>query len=254
MRAKRLGAEPSPLFSSPLPGVCSGRCFHPNHRQYFHGRRRIFTSPRLRLAHRAPHNAVAWGLEDLHYVIKWGVVTAGYSTLSIKDIAMMNGRPAYHIVSEAKSGSVVNAFYKVTDHNEAWLDQESLSSVRYEKWILEGKYHIEETTVIDQPSQRFHLKSYRVDKNLYEQKDGSVPPNVLDVLSSLYYVRFLALEVGHTYTMDVLSGDKVYPLEVKVRKRETIKVPAGKFDTVLVEPLLRGPGSLSPKAKTSTSG
>jgi hypothetical protein len=49
--------------------------------------------------------------------------------------------------------------------------------------------------------------------------------------------------------MDVLSGDKVYPLEVKVKKRERIKVPAGKFDTILVEPLLRAPGIFVAKGK-----
>jgi len=189
------------------------------------------------------------GEEHLSYVVKWGLVTGGYSTLSVQGIEPVNGRPAYHIVSEARSGGMVSAFYKVEDHNEAWLDQGGLISVRYEKRIKEGKYRIEESTLIDQPKGRFHLQSYRLDKNLYEQKEGNLPPNVLDVLGSLYYVRVLPLEVGQSYTMDVLSGDKVYPLEVKVKKRERIKVPAGKFDTVLVEPLLRAPGIFIAKGK-----
>src|ERR1700687_3367185 len=41
--------------------------------------------------------------EDLTYVVKWGLVTAGYSTLSIKGIERVNGRPTYHLVSQAKS-------------------------------------------------------------------------------------------------------------------------------------------------------
>jgi len=187
--------------------------------------------------------------ETLRFVVKWGLVTAGYSTLSIRGVDNVNGRPAYHLLSEATSGGMVSAFYRVEDHNEAWMDGGSMSSVRYEKRIKEGKFHIEESTLIDQPRRRYHMQSFRMDKNIYEQKEGDIPPYVLDVLSSLYYVRLMPLVVGKSYTMDVLSGDKVYPLEVRVEKRETIKVPAGKFDTILVEPLLRAPGIFISKGK-----
>jgi hypothetical protein len=187
--------------------------------------------------------------ENLSYVVKWGVITAGYSTLAVKGTDVINGRPAYHIYSEAQSGGVVSPFYKVQDHNESWLDQTALVSVRYEKRINEGHYRIEETTTIDQPHQRFHLQSFRFDKNIYEEKSGDLPPNILDVLGSLYYVRLLPLEVGKSYTMDALSGDKVYPLEVIVKKRERIKVPAGTFETFRVEPFLRAPGIFVAKGK-----
>jgi hypothetical protein len=198
---------------------------------------------------RSVTNTAFSGDEHLSFVVKWGIVTGGYSTLSIQGIETVNGRPAWHIVSEARSGGVVTAFYKVEDHNEAWLDREALVSVRYEKRIKEGKYRIEESTLLDQPRSRFHLQSYRLDKNRYEQKEGPLPPNALDVLGSLYYVRALPLAVGQSYTMDVLSGDKVFPLEVKVKKRERIQVPAGTFDTLLVEPFLRAPGIFIAKGK-----
>jgi len=194
------------------------------------------------------HSALGVG-EDLHFVVKWGLVTAGYSTLSIKGIENVNDRPAYHLFSGAKSAGMTSAFYKVDDRNETWLDQTALLSVRCERQIQEGKYRIDETTLIDQPQRHFHVRSYRLDKNLYEEKEGNLPPNVLDVLGSLYYVRVLPLEVGNTYIFDVLSGETVYPLEVKVEKRETIKVPAGKFDTFLVQPLLRSPGIFVAKGK-----
>jgi len=41
----------------------------------------------------------------------------------------------------------------------------------------------------------------------------------------------------------------VYPLVVHVLKREKIKVPAGKFDCLVVEPFLRGPGIFISKGK-----
>ena len=145
---------------------------------------------------------------------------------------------------------MVSTFYKVQDTNEVWLDKQSLLTVRYEKQIKEGKYQIEETSdLLDQINHHWKTRSYRVDKNSYEEKEGPLPPNALDAFGSLYYIRTLPLQVGQTYTVDVHSGDKVYPLTVSVLKREKIKVPAGKFDCIVVEPFLRGPGIFVSKGK-----
>ncbi len=195
-----------------------------------------------------PHTTFGVG-EDLHYVVKWGVVLAGYSSLSVPEIVDINHRPTYHIVSTARSGGVVSAFYHVEDHNDVWLDEEALITVRYEKRIHEGKFQIDETSLLDQVAHRWKTRSYRLDKNTYEEKEGDLPANALDSFGSLYYVRTLPLEVGQIYTLDVHSGDKVYPLIVKVLKREKIKVPAGKFDCIVVEPFLNGPGIFISKGK-----
>ncbi len=88
--------------------------------------------------------------EDLHYVVKWGLVVAGYSSLTVPAYDNVFDRKAYHIVSKARSGGMVSAFYKVEDNNEVWLDTQSLVTLRYEKRIKEGKYHIDESTILDQ--------------------------------------------------------------------------------------------------------
>ncbi len=195
-----------------------------------------------------PHTAFAQG-EDLQFVLKWGVIVGGYASLSIPEIVTLEGRPTYHILSTARSGGVVSAFYKVKDKNDLWLDQDALVTVRYEKRIREGKFQIEETSLLDQVNHRWKTRSYRVDKDSYEEKEGDLPAHALDSFGSLYYVRTLLLEIGQSYTFDVHNGEKVYPLEVRVLKREKVKVPAGKFDCLLVEPMLRGPGIFISKGK-----
>ena len=187
--------------------------------------------------------------EDLRYVISWGVVTGGYSTLNIRGLENINGRMAYHIVSDADSTGLVDTFYHVHDRNEAWLDQESLTTVRYEKHIREGKYRVEAKVTMDQVNHTYEDNSYRVDKDRYEVKSGTLPVNALDVLGSLYYVRTLPLALGESYSIDVYSNGKVFPLIVNVKKRQKIRVPAGKFDCFMVEPLLREPGIFVSKGK-----
>jgi len=202
--------------------------------------------PALTLASTAPKFQEG---ENFVYAIRWGAVTGGYSSLSIDNLEPVDGRLAYHIVSKAHSTGMVNTFYPVNDRNEAWLDTQTPQSLRYEKNVREGKYRVHEVVQLDQTTHRFHEEEFRLDKNSHDQKDGQIPPNVLDILSSLYYVRTLPLEVGKSFTIDVHNGDKTWPLVVNVKKRERVKVKAGKFDCYKVEPVLREPGIFISKGK-----
>jgi len=187
--------------------------------------------------------------EDLRFAVKWGMITGGYSSLSINNSEAIDGRPTYHVVAEAHSTGLVNTMYPVNDRNEAWLEPHSPSTLRYARNIHEGKFAIEEQVTLDQVNHRFHQHSYRADKKRHKEHDGEIPPNVLDVLGSLYYIRTLPLEVGKSYTIDVHSSNTVYPLVVNVKRRQTVKVKAGKFDCFVVEPVLREPGIFVTKGK-----
>src|SRR5260221_4265523 len=94
------------------------------------------------------------------------------------------------------------------------------------------------------------MTEVRHDKNdAKEEKRGEIPSNVLDVLSSLYYIRSLPLEVGKSFTIDVHSGEKTWPLVVNVLKMEKVKVKAGKFMCYRVEPVLIQRGIFISKGK-----
>ncbi len=188
--------------------------------------------------------------EELNFVLRWGIITAGRATLSVRGIEPRDGRTAYHLSSYARSTGFVNTFYTVQDHSDAWLDTASLTTLRYEKNVREGRYRIQENADFDQPCRRYFQHSVRFDKNnKTEDRAGTLPPNALDVFSSLYFMRTLPLEVGQTYTLDVLSGDKVWPLVVNVKRRETVKVAAGRFDCYVLEPIMRQPGIFVTKGK-----
>lgn len=187
--------------------------------------------------------------ENFKFVIRWGAITGGYSTLSILEPDDIAGHKALHLVSEAHSTGLVNTIYPVNDRNEAWLNTQDFSSLRYEKHIREGKYHVHEIVVLDQVLHKFFRNEWREGRAQPEWSEGPIPANVLDIFGSLYYVRCLPLEVGKSFTIDVQSGEKVWPLVVKIKRRQRIKVKAGKFDCFLVEPILRQPGIFISKGK-----
>lgn len=177
--------------------------------------------------------------EKLVFSVQYGLVTAGEATLEVRNIAEMNGRHAYRIVSDARTNDFFSKFFEVRDRYESYMDTTELYSLRYEKHIREGKFKRDEWVEFDQVAHRAK----------YKDKVVPIPPRAQDVLSALYYVRTLPLEVGQSISLANHTDKKNYPLLVKVHGRERVKVDAGEFDCLIVEPILRGPGIFTQKGR-----
>ncbi len=191
--------------------------------------------------------AVPWFPEYLRYEVKWGIFSVGTSDLHAREILDFNGAPAYHIVSEAKSNSFCDAFYKVRDLNESWIDARELYSLGYLKKLREGSYHRDEWVLYDNGAKRWVSKAVsRQGEESYAA--GELPGPVQDILSSMYYIRSKPLKVGDEITLDV-NTRKNWPLVIKVTRKARVHVPAGRFDTVEVEPFLRQEGIFIQKGK-----
>ncbi len=187
--------------------------------------------------------------EEFEFAVRFGVWTAGMARMTVAGVEAYEDRTAYHLVTEARSNAFASLFYSVKDRSDTWLDTESLSTLRYEKKVSERHYRVEEEVVFDQLNHLYTSKSLRIDKGTYEILHGTLPVNALDILGSFYYIRTCPMKVGDSFTMDVVSGEKVWPLVVQIKNQERIKVSAGKFDCFLLEPLLRGPGLFINKGK-----
>jgi len=177
--------------------------------------------------------------EKLVFSVQYGLITAGEATLEVRNIATIGGRPCYRIVSDARTNDFFSKFYQVRDRYESCMDTTELYTLRYEKHVREGKFKRDETVDFDQTAHRAK----------YKDKSVPIPPRTQDVLSALYYVRTLPLEVGQSISIANHTDKKNYPLLVKVHGREHIKVDAGEFDCLVVEPILRGPGVFTQKGR-----
>ena len=177
--------------------------------------------------------------EHLEFVIAWGVVKAGIATMSVIDTVEIFGRPSYRIETTAHSSSFFDRMYKVRDRVESLMDIGGLFSWKFEKHLREGKYKADRYAIFDQLNERVINKNDTVPAPLYVQ----------DILASFYYFRTQPLKVGTHFDIENYSDGKVYPLRVIVHRKETIKVPAGKFDCIVVEPVLREEGLFKAKGK-----
>ncbi len=195
----------------------------------------------------APQHA-PWAYEQLKYGVYYSFIKAGTAYIRNRGLVNINGRPAYLLQTTAFSATVIDAFFKVRDVNQSWLDAENFYSLGYGQSVREGGYIRDEWLTFD-------YKNHTYSGKIKKKKDGwdiqgPLDTKVLDILTSLYYVRSQKLVPGQDIVFDIVNREKQYPLVVKVLKKEKVKTDAGTFDCIVVEPQLRGEGIFVSKGKS----
>jgi hypothetical protein len=136
-------------------------------------------------------------------------------------------RTSFRITSIAKSSPGFSRIFKVRDEIETIVAASDFSTLRYVKRLDERGDKIEEVTVVeDGVATRTRKKVKKV----------RVPRPVYDPISVIYYLRGLDLSPGKSHELTVVADGKLYTVHARVRRRETVQTPAGRFATVLVEP------------------
>ncbi len=186
----------------------------------------------------ANREAVRLG-ERLLFEVGYGLVSAGYGELSIPTIIEYEERLCYLIQSRAWTNRAFDIIFPVKDMFTSIWDAESLYSYRTEKHLSEGKYRANRWTKFDQKNHRAITDKY----------DLETYPRVQDVLSSFYYARTLNLGVGDSIPLPNHTDGRNYPILVITHERERVTVPAGTFDCLIVEPILKTPGLFDQKGR-----
>jgi hypothetical protein len=191
------------------------------------------------LVHLFPREVPFGEGELLTYAIQYGLIYAGDATLEVRNIAMLDSARAYHVISTARTSSAFDHVFKVRDRHDSFIDYENLFSLSFEKHLREGKFKRDEKVVFDQKN---HVA-------IYADKRVPIAPSTQDFLSAVYYARTLPLEVGQAIAMANHTGGKNAPIDIKVLRRERVKVPAGEFDCLVVEPILQTSSLFEQKGK-----
>ncbi len=173
--------------------------------------------------------------EKLSFDVNYGFVTAGLATMEIPKMKRISGRDAYYVMFEVNSVPSFNWMFKVRDKYETYIDKEGIFPWRFEQHIREGNYSRDFAAFFDQRKQIVKTSNGQYD----------VPDYVHDIVSAFYYVRtldFSGYKVGDKLHLQNFYKDKVYDLDVVYRGKETVEVPSGKFDCIIVEPLVKEGG------------
>ena len=172
--------------------------------------------------------------ERLTFSLDYGFIHAGTAIMTVEKIDRLVGRDCFHITSWAFSSGTFSFFFKVRDKIDSYIDVQGIYSLRTEKHLQEGRYKAERVYNLYQ--------LHGVSRNMARGDTLHIPPFAQDALSALYYVRTQELIIGTKVMVPQFDNGKIYNLAVDIQKKEKIKVPAGEFNTILVEPLLASEG------------
>ncbi len=173
--------------------------------------------------------------EKLTFEVKYGFVTAGIASFEIPAIKKISGRSAYHVTFEVNTVPTFDNFFKVRDRYETYIDVEGIFPWRFEQHIREGNYSRDFSAFFDQ-----RKGNAKTSGGQFE-----IPKYVNDIVSAFFYARtidYSNLNVGDKIPLKNFYKDKVYDLDVVYHGKETIEVAAGKFECIIVEPLVQEGG------------
>jgi hypothetical protein len=171
--------------------------------------------------------------ETLVYEIGWGPVKAGYIILSTDFNKTDN---TITLGGKALSNDFVSAFYKMRDYLLSTVDADGLYPLFFEQHLREGKkYKADRWMLFDKSAGKIHIKEKKV-------KTIETTEFVYDYLSILYYVRAMKTAPGDTFTLKTYTDSKILPIFINCTERTVIKVDAGTFNCIRLEPKLAGDG------------
>ena len=189
--------------------------------------------------------------EILEYRISWRLSPAGKGRIQVEHHSPADGSPFWQATVKAASIGFVSKLYPVNDTLISRFDNGAMCSQFLLKTLHEGRRH--RSIRIDFQKERQMAVLEESDPNqgrLVRQAENSIPECAYDLVSALFYVRSLPLEVGRTFQVPLNDGSKTLSIQVEVQAEEEVRTGAGDFPAIRVEPtvvgryLFRGRGRL----------
>ena len=170
------------------------------------------------------NNAFSVG-EKLKYRVSYGIMDAGEAELEVKSTPKKGaGRELFHVVGKGRSLGAFNAFFKVEDVYESYIDKKGVFPWFFVRRVSEGGYKM---------SQDYTFKQDKLKVDNGAGKSFNTPEAIQDMLSCFYYSRTLdysGMKVGDIKEFKVFMDDEIWPLKIKYVGEEVIHIRKGKFN------------------------
>lgn len=165
------------------------------------------------------------------YGAEWRVFNAGIATLRMEQAGQEQ-----RVVATADAASTISLLYHVQDKLESFFDPASFCSHNTSRHLEEGFRRVDTNITFDYRSGKAVFDQKNIKKKESKHEEHDIPGCVTDMLSSIYYVASLPLLPDKTYIFPINDGGPTLTVAVHVEARESIKTPAGTFNTIRVQP------------------
>jgi hypothetical protein len=176
--------------------------------------------------------------EWFKFRIHYGMVTAGYATLEVKE-AVKNNKKVFHAIGKGFTTGMTKFFFKVVDNYETYFDKETGKPYQYVRKIDEGGYTKNEEGFFNQDKNTILVKDYKNDTS----KTFSTPENIQDIVSTFYYLRnhpnIDKIKVGESIAIDMFFDGETTKFKLKYIGREDLDTKFGVVPTMIFRPLVQ---------------
>lgn len=163
-----------------------------------------------------------------------GNVTAGEAILTVDDWKERytgNDKTVFHFTGIGNSKGLFNFFFKVRDKFESFVDQQTLLPYVFLRETREGGYKKDDKVTFD--------RDKLVATSYYEKR--VIPPNVQDIVSSLYFMRTISVSdfgADSMYYINFHLDDSVYTSAIKYQGKGVLKTKWGKIRCLKIAPMM----------------
>ncbi len=172
--------------------------------------------------------------ERMEYTVYFGKLKVGNGFMEVADVQDVRGRDTWHTTFELHGG--VRFLYRVDDTFESWIDRRTGNSLRFRKDQNEGRRDVE------------RIYNFFPERGIFIEDGDTAEVSVhepLDDAAFLYFIRTIPLAVGETYSFNRYFKPDRNPVTIRVLRKERISVPAGEFDAIVIQPIIKTPGIFS---------
>ncbi|POS00956.1 DUF3108 domain-containing protein [Flavobacterium croceum] len=181
-----------------------------------------------------PYQSGEWFKFRIHY----GLVTAGYATLELKEENKF-GKKVFHAIGNGYTTGMTKLFFKVKDNYESYFDKVTGKPYQFVREIDEGGYTKNQEGFFNQDKNTILVKDYKNNTS----KTFSTPENIQDIVSTFYYLRnhpnVDKLKVGESIAVDMFFDDETYKFKLKFMGRESIDTKFGEAKALIFRPLVQ---------------
>jgi hypothetical protein len=174
--------------------------------------------------------------EKSTFEVRFGAIRVGGGSLEVVGVESVRGRPAWHTLFVVTGGTF---FYRVDDRYESWIDTQTMNSLLFNRQIQEGSRERTQSFEIMPENGQY------VERTRQKTTVKKTVEQPLDEGAFLYFVRTVPLVVGRTYEFNRYFIPDRNPVRVKVLRKERVTVPAGTFNSIVVQPVIKTRGIFS---------
>jgi hypothetical protein len=170
--------------------------------------------------------------EALHFEGKFGPIRLGRASMLVVGIDTVRGVETAHFQFVLNANAM--GLIRMDNQFDSWVGNHDFQSRRFVQDFNEFGKHRETAYEIYPDSGTY--TSLESDTALVASD------NPLDDTAFFYFVRTLDLEPGTRHEFNNYFRPDRNPVVIEVLERESIRVPAGEFETVVIHPIIKGGG------------